>query len=111
MLNSSRQRLLPSFATQNSSSVPIAVERAASVTGTCLVPLRLPPRRTVCSGGSCSSCSGATLQHVAGLVVAAHRRGVQREHHRLAQRQFQLRLRQLDVLPFLQVLRHDAQRR
>ena len=48
MLNSSFQRLLPSLATQNSSSVPIADSRAASVTGTCLVPARLPPRRTVC---------------------------------------------------------------
>jgi len=36
------------------------VLRAARVTGTFLVPLRLPPRRMVCRGGSCKSWSGAT---------------------------------------------------
>src|SRR6516162_5765484 len=68
MLNSSRQRLLPSTATQNSSSVPISVQRVASVTGTCLGPvLRLPPRSTVCNGGNCKSCSEETVSRSPGL--------------------------------------------
>ena len=110
-LNSSRQRLSPSLATQYSSSVPISVQRAASVTGTCLVPLRLPPRRTVCNGGSCSSWLRRNRQHVARLVVAADRRGEEREQHRLAEGQFQFRLRQRDFLAFFQSPRDDAQDR
>src|SRR5262249_42609262 len=55
-------------ATQNSSNVPISVQRVASVTGTCLGPeLRLPPRSTVCKGGNCKSCSEETVSRSPGL--------------------------------------------
>jgi hypothetical protein len=47
-LNSARQRLLPSLATHQSSSVPTSVTRAARDTGTLRAPARLPPRRIVC---------------------------------------------------------------
>ena len=68
-LNSSRQRL-PSRETHASSSVPISVHLAASVTGTRFVPARLPPRSTVCSGGNRSSEAGDRCSTSPGLSSA-----------------------------------------
>ena len=91
--------------------MPISVHLAASVTGTRFAPARLPPRRIVCNGGSCSSDSGGNRSTSPGLVVAADGRGVEREQHRLPERQFQFRARHVNFLALLQPPRHDAQHR
>ena len=49
------------------------------------------------------------IEQVTSLVVGPHGRRVERKHHRLPERQLQLRLRQRDLLPFLKMLRHHTQ--
>ena len=48
-------------------------------------------------------------QQRASGVVGADRGGVEREHHRLTERQFQFRLFEDDFLPLFKSLRHDAE--
>ncbi len=107
MLNSKRQRLPPSFATQNNSNVPMAVDCAASVTGTCLgscaaaaqdrmqwrhlqQPIRAPPltRRRLCRRPALWKCRAGTSP--ADLIPIP------------------ARFVQNYILSFFHVLRHDA---